>query len=792
MDSHHLKLSPDQVRWRCSVDRIQNQSTKDIPANNQIVAQEDALSALRYGLEARFHGHNIYVRGLTGFGRMSLIRQTISEMKPSSDPVPDRCYVHNFTKPDQPRLITLPTGSGRAFRDAMDRFAIYVETELGDMLASDRIRRKQSQLEEQTQAAMQKIGGPFEDHLHEVGLAMVPVQVGPNVVPSILPVVDNKPVSYEAFQKMRTEGNITDEQFQEKRERIAEFEKKFADLGRDINQVQEQHRDAIMNLMHNEANLLIQTWLNPLRMQFPGDDVQLFLDELIEDLLDKRLTNLGKDTGFTRDYRANLVLNRAPNSPAPIFSETNPNLSNLVGKIDREFSQTAPYAHSDHLMIKPGALLLADGGFLILDARDLLMEVGAWQALIRTLKTGMFELGNADLFAPWAAPQLRPEPIPVNVKVILVGGPETFYFLDSAEPRFSVLFKVLADFSDTLERDQHGIDTYAMVISGIVQQDNLLHLSAKGITALIEHGARICGQRDRLTTRFSRIADIAREASFLATKSGHDLVMYEDVVAAIQQSRRRADIPARQFRRFLAEGTLKVAVSSQVVGQVNGLAVTQAGPIVYGFPSRITASIGPGSAGAINIERESNLSGAVHTKGFYILGGLLRHLLRVDHPMAFSASIAFEQTYGGIDGDSASAAEFCCLISALTDIPIYQNLAITGAIDQKGQILPVGATTQKIEGFYDACQSVGFDGNQGVVIPESNASELMLRDDVVEAVENNRFTVYAIRTIHEALSLLLGIPAGVRGDKGYPAGSILGIAETKTRSYWETARQSVN
>lgn len=374
--------------------------------------------------------------------------------------------------------------------------------------------------------------------------------------------------------------------------------------------------------------------------------------------------------------------------------------------------------------------------------------------------------------------------------MVLVGDPETYYLLDMYEPRFATLFKVLADFTDTIARDEAGFRAYANVIARLIARDGLQHFSAGGIARLVEHGARICAQRGRLTSRFGRIADIAREASYLARRAGVGLVEAEHVIDAVARSKRRADLPARRFRRLLAEGTLKIHVSGAEVGQVNGLAVTSAGPLMYGFPSRITASIGPGTAGAVNIERESELSGSVHTKGFMILSGLLRHLLRLKHPMAFSAAIAFEQTYGGIDGDSASGVEFCCLISALTGLPARQDLAMTGAVDQKGNILPIGGVTEKVEGFYDACQATQFTGTQGVIVPASNVDELMLRDDVVAAIDAGDFSVYSISTIDQALALLLNRAPGRLHDSAYEEGSILALAQEKAHEYWEVASQA--
>lgn len=788
--SDELKLSKDQVRWRCPADALGFESTQELKPENRILGQEDAVDALKFGLESRTHGNNVFVRGLSGFGRMSLVHQMIEETAPTAPVRPDRCYVHNFDTPDRPRLLSLTEGRGSPFKTAMDSFADFTEQELASYLSSDRIKAKQRQLTEQAQSEIQKIGEPFEEELQSQGLTMVPVQAGQNVVPAILPLINGKPVQYEQLQELRNQGRMSDEEYKALVDKISNYEKKFAELSQEIYAAQLRHQQAVQDLMAEETRSLIESRLAPIRERFDDPGVSEFLEGVTRDLLQHRMFNLEQQGEFGRLYRVNLVRSYPEDGATNVITEVNPTTTNLVGKIDREFSSNMMMARSDHLMIKPGALLNADGGYLVLDARDILSEPGSWSVLLRTLKTGMFELVPYDPFGMWMAPQLKPDPIPVDIKVVLVGDPDVYALLDAYEPRFGHLFKVLADFSDTIERTEAGLRVYGNVIARLVQRDNLRHFRADAVAELVEHGARICAQKGRLTTRFGRIADIAREATFVASETDGDQVTAEDVRESIRRSRRRTDLPARKYRRLVTDGSLRLDVSGKVVGQVNGLAVMISGPMIYGFPSRITASIGPGGAGAVNIERESDLSGSVHTKGFLILSGLLRHLLRLKHPMAFSAAIAFEQTYGGIDGDSASGAEFCCLLSALTNQPIDQQIAMTGAVDQKGNILPVGGVTQKVEGFFDTCQALGLTGSQGVILPASNSEELMLRQDVVDAVEDGRFSVYGVDRIEQALTLLTGVMTGDATDGEYGPDTLLGIAQARSADYWQVAREA--
>jgi lon-related putative ATP-dependent protease len=542
----------------------------------------------------------------------------------------------------------------------------------------------------------------------------------------------------------------------------------------------------VVELYEREAREIVMREVRRIVSVFPFEPVETFLNEVVDDLVQNHLRRLDKDTSFTRLYQVNLVLSHEPGDGCPVLTENTPSLQNLLGNIEREFGPRNS-VRSDHLMIKPGTLLRADGGYLIVEARDLLSEPGAWKALVRTLRTGKLEITPTEVSLFSTGPHIKPEPIDVNLKVVLLGDPQLYYMLDAYDPDFTNLFKVLADFDTSIPRDEQGVAYYAGVLAKIVREEALLHFDRSGIARICEVGARIAGRQDRLTTRFGRLADIAREASWLARKRDHDLVNAEDVRDAVSRGRRRADLPARKFRKRIQEGTLRIQVDGSEVGQVNGLAVISAGPLTYGFPQRITATIGAGASGVINIEREADLSGAIHTKGFYILGGCLRHLLQVDHPLFFDASVAFEQSYGGIDGDSASGAETCCLLSALTGVPLRQDLAMTGAIDQFGHIQPIGAATEKIEGFYDACHDMGLTGTQGVIIPQANAQDLMLKEAVVEACAAGKFHVYAVEHVSEAMELFTGVPfETAREDES----AIIDLARQQARAYWIMAQRT--
>ncbi|MCP3905854.1 MAG: AAA family ATPase [Planctomycetes bacterium] len=781
-------LSAADLRWRCDPSSLDFETTAEIEPIDDVIGQETAVEALQFGLESRAAGQNIFVRGLSGTGRMTLLRRLLEELQPTCPQAQDRVFVHNFSTAERPRLISLPPGSARQFKRLLDRLADFVRDDLGPALSADGVMARKTSLEEAAQEEVKTVVGPFEDALKEAGLALVTVQAGSGAHTSLFPVVGEKPVPPEQFEQLHAKGEVDDAQHERYHEQRQTFDSRLHDLNRQLNEVRQKYSEAFRKLLESETRAVLWDFVDRVQSAFPDDRVRELLTQITDDVVDRLPSLDDEQTGdFSSLYRANIVLEHTDDL-CPIIVENTPTMTNLLGVVEREAGPMG-ISRSDHLMIRGGSLLRADGGYLVLDARDVLSEVGAWKVLMRTLRTGRLEIIPPEMTLPWTQQLLNPEPIDVDVRVILLGDAQTYFTLDQVDPDFPQLFKVLADFSSMIDRDEHGIAQYAGVIARIVREEQLLPLHRDAIGAVVEHGARIAERRGKLTARFGRLADLVRESTFLAGRAGRSVVTGDDVLDSVQRTKRRADLPSRRFRELLVDGTVRVQTTGECVGQINGLAVSSSGPLISGFPARITATIGVGSAGVINIEREAALSGAIHTKGFYILGGLLRHLLHTDHPFAFSASIAFEQSYGGIDGDSASGAEICCLLSALTGLPLRQDLAMTGAIDQFGNIMAIGAVNEKIEGFYDVCSEVGLTGTQGVLIPRANAGDLMLRPDVADACAEGRFRVYAVESIHEALELFMARPAGRREslDHDYPANSVLAMAMEQAHRYWKQA-----
>ncbi len=788
--SHPTELTPTQLRWRYDPAALGFETTDEVNPDSGMVGQVTAQEALRFGLECDAPGQNVYVRGSRGTGRTTMVRQLLQELAPVSHNKRDRCYVHNFTRPDRPRLIALPAGKARMFRHRICELAEFIRDGLRQALDAEPYVSERNAIQQRVQRAIQAITQPLEQELAQVGMALVSMQQGPVAQTVIFPLVEGQPVPPQQFRQLVAQGQVAPERLQQFDDLYPAFQKRLQDIGKRVNEASRAGAKDVETLNAEATRSLLEPLTQDILTDFPNDAVRQFIEEMTTDVIENRLRPGAELPDPTSIYDVNVVLEHTDMTLRPIVQEQAPSVINLLGSIEPEWGGNGSRPTTDYRSVRAGALLRADGGYLILDVRELLSEPGAWHALIRTLRTGRLEIIPPEV--RWIGPAVvvQPEPIDIQVRVILIGDPTTYYQLDHQDRDFRDLFKVLADFDSELDRSDESVYQYAVVTSHLSHTEGLLPFHRSAVAALAEHGARITARAGKLTARFGRIGDIARESAFLASKAGADCVLAEHVKQAVARTKERASLPSRKFEQLVHNGTIIVQTDKAVVGQVNGLAVMHAGPLTYGFPARITATIGPGSAGLINIEGHAQMSGSIHTKGFHILGGLLRHLLQTSHPLAFSASVAFEQSYGGIDGDSASGAEICCLLSALTDMPIKQSLAMTGAIDQHGHLEAIGGVNEKIEGFFDACHYCDLTGDQGVIIPKANAGDLMLREDVVAACARGAFHIYAVGAIHEALEILTGIAAGELVNGAYPEGTVLHNAVESAEAYWRLTLQS--
>jgi ATP-dependent Lon protease len=716
---------------------------------------------------------------------MAMIRNVLDELDPQPWHKLDRCYVHNFRQPDQPRLITLNAGKARIFKRRMKETAEFIDTGLADALNAAPLKAHREVLTQSAQQKINEITSPLESELSAAGMAMVRLQTGPVNQTAIFPIVNGEPVAPEQYAQMHQAGDVSEADFKQVMEKLATYTKQMQEVSGKAGAAYRDGLHEINQFNSESAKGILKDLTDDLRSFLECPAADEFLDEVVEDVVENRLTTpLEEMPSAAVLYGVNIVSCHEDKDGCPVVVENMPTVGNLFGTIEPEW--IGGNAVSNYRGIRAGALVHADGGYLVLDANDVLTEPAAWRLLMRALRTERVDIVPTDAGWPGSSRSLSPQPIRISLRVILIGSSSLYYQLDSIDQDFSNLFKVLADFNSEIDRNEEGILHYAGVLARLVRDEGLLPFDRSAVAALAEHGARVASRKRKITARFGRIADIAREASYLGNKDNASLVSRTHIENTVRRTKYRASLPSQRFGELINDGTIWVPSDGEQVGQINGLAVINAGPLSYGFPARITATIGAGHAGVINIEDRAAMSGAIHTKGFHILEGLMRYLLKTDHPLAFSASIAFEQSYGGIDGDSASGAETCCLLSALTGIPIKQSFAMTGAIDQHGRIQAIGGVNEKIEGFFDICNAIGLSGGQGVIIPGANAGDLMLRPDVVTACDEGRFSVYSVDRIHEALEILMGVPAGVPDEKGdYPVGSLLAIARQRAEDFWK-------
>jgi ATP-dependent Lon protease len=559
---------------------------------------------------------------------------------------------------------------------------------------------------------------------------------------------------------------------------FAKSVRRLAEFVRDSSSMARRSRAKRVSRDEGRAELEIRVARILARHEEP--EVASFLAGVVEEVLESRFgrsrTSIGDPVAL---YSVNVVVcHDETRTLRPVVVEDDPTPAKLLGTLAGD----AGAGLDDHARIRPGALVQASGGYLVLDAARLSASRGSWDAVVATLRSGRAEV----VMPERSAASLRPEPVPVRVRVVLIGDRADYRALDEKSEEFSHHFKVLADLDRDMDRDEKGFRAYAASLARLSRVEGLRPFARPAVAALVEYGARVAGRAGKITARLGRVADVAREADFLANERRAASVRAEDVANAVRRTKDRASLDARRFLEFVSERAVKIDVRGAVVGQVNGLSVIHAGPVTYGFPARITASVGAGSEGVLDIESRADLSGSIHTKGFQIFQGLLRRLLETDHPLAFTASLASEQTYGRVDGDSSSAAQLCCLLSALARVPIRQGLAATGSIDQLGHMQSVGSLDEKIEGFFDVCNLLGLDGEQGVVIPGANSRDLMLREDVVAACARGEFSVYAVDTIYELLTVLTGTPSTPpRADGTYAPGSLLAKAVAGSRELWE-------
>jgi ATP-dependent Lon protease len=779
--SKFYELKPEELAWSCPEELIPFESTAECLACEGIIGQEKALKSLETGLEIKSRGYNIFITGLVGTGRTTTIKKFLERIK-VGQPVPDDLlYVNNFKKPEEPLFLSLPAGKGRLLSDGLDRLINMLKANIPELLKSQFFQERKQSIVDSQQRKQREVLQKFNDLVSAEGFAVIQVQMGLFTRPDLLPVIEGQPTPFNKLEALAKEDKFP-------KKKLEELKKKYSQLTDQLEKVISQLKaidDETQLLLKNQeievCSPLIKGGLNDLRQGLPFPAVQSYLEEIEKNLLEDLDLFKGQKTEDENqpeefdpflDYRVNLLVDNSDLQGAPVIMEITPNYINLFGTIEYSYGHFG-LGQTDFTKIKAGSFIKANGGYLVLNALDVLSEAGVWASLKRTLRYQTYEIQNPVSPFLISTKRLKPEPIKCDVKVIMIGDDYLYNLLYFLDDDFKKIFKVKAEFDSEMEKTEKTIIDYATFIKKISNEDKLQPVGRDGIAAIVEFGVRQAGRQKKLSTRFHLIADVVREADYWARKNGHQVVSRQDVQTAIKEKVERVNLVERKIREMIEEGTILIDTQGKTVGQVNGLAVYDTGELTFGQPTRITARTSMGRAGVISIERESDLSGKTHNKGVLILAGYLRGKYAQNKPFALSASIAFEQSYSGVDGDSASSTEVYAILSSLSGLPLRQDLAVTGSLNQKGEIQPIGGVNEKIEGFFAVCRAKGLTGTQGVIIPYQNVSNLMLSEEVVQAVKNGQFHIYPIKTIDEGLEILTGVKAGERqADGSFEEGTV--------------------
>lgn len=792
------ELSVEELRWTLDPESLGFSSTEDLGTLDGVIGQDRAVRAVSFGVDIEGPGYHVFVLGPSGTGKTTMVRKFLERLAPDR-PVPDDwLYVNNFEDADKPIALRMPAGMGCQFRQDMDRVVDELNTEIPRTFESEEYEREQQQIQEEFQRRRQALFEELEREAQARGFAILQGAGGVMMAP----VIQGNVVTPEQF------GQLSEEQRQRIENGRGELQDRLRDTMRQVQQLQREARDRTRDLDRQAMRNTIEHLIDELEAKYAEfEPVMAFLSRVTADLLDKvqdfkqqrqieqmqqqnplAVAMAGQQAPSFDRYRVNLIVDNCDAQGAPVVIEDNPTYYNLVGRVEHQVQLGALV--TNFTMIRAGALQRANGGYLILDARDVLTSPFAWEALKRSLRSNQIKIeAMGEAYRAITTRTLEPEPIPLDVKVVLIGEPLLYYLLLNLDPDFRELFKVKADFASDMRRDGDGVQEYATFIVSIVREENLRHFAASGVAKVVEHGARMVSHKNKLAVRFGDVVDLLRQSSYWAGKNGHDLVQAEDVQRAIDEDIYRSSQIEERMQEMIEEGTILIDTEGMVGGQVNGISVLSLGDYVFGKPSRITARTYVGNAGVVNIDRETELGGRIHNKGVLILSGYLGGRYALDVPLALSASLTFEQLYEEVEGDSASSAELYALLSSLSGYPINQELAVTGSVNQRGQVQAIGGVNQKIEGYYLTCKLKRLTGNQGVVIPRDNVKHLMLREEVVDAVREGRFHVYAVSTIDEGIEILTGKEAGQQQEDGsYPEGTVNWAVQNKLRELAEKVK----
>jgi len=790
------QLEADRLYQRCDPEQFDFNTTEEVENLSEVIGQPRAVDAVRFGLGIQHKGYNLFALGPTGTGKHALVQRYTTEHAAMASLPPDWCYINNFQQPHEPRALRMPPGRGVELERNMEQLVEDLHHVIPTAFESDEYRTRTQAIEEEHNEKREKALQRIQSTAEQKKIALIQTPTGF----TLAPMEKGEALSPEEYEKLpEDERKRIEKDTEELHEQLRQMLLEVPNWQKEVrNRMSELNREIAASAVVHLIDALRETYRD-----FPK--VIKYLDEVAQDVIEnfRHFLHLEGEkhgmqfpgAGLAQDeremdmdmrYRINAFMTHEGHDGAPVIYEDHPSYNNLIGRVEHRAELGTLI--TDFTMIRPGALHRANGGYLILDAHKVLMQPFAWESLKRALQAEEIRIESlAQLMSLISTVSLEPEPIPLDIKVILLGEPYLYYLLSNLDPEFNELFKVAVDFDYRMDRSPENQQLYARLIGTLVRKESLRHFDCSAVARVIEYCARRLEDSEKLLIHTHSLTDILREADYWATQHQHGTVTKDDVQHAIDARIYRVDRIREHLQEEIRRGTLLIDTAGTKAGQVNGLSVLDLGNFMFGRPSRITARVRMGDSNVVDIEREVELGGPIHSKGVFILSALLGARYLPDRPLAFSASLVFEQSYGEVEGDSASAAELYALLSALADTPIHQSLAVTGSVNQQGEIQPIGGVNEKIEGFFDICNVRGLTGEQGVIIPGANIMHLMLREDVCKAVEAGKFAIYAIDTIDDGIELLTGIAAGERDGQGvFPDGSVNRRVEDTLIRYAQT------
>ncbi len=765
------KLDYSKARKTCPEDFITCEATSELAPLTEIIGQERAVKALQFGLDIQEEGFNVYVAGLPGTGKKTAITTFLEQKAKEVEVPPDWCYVYNFEDNQKPNALKLPPGKGSDFVKDMEKFVGNMKNAIVTAFESEDYANRREETLKEYEEKKQELMRELNEKAQEAGFVIQRSQIGMVIVP----VINGQVINEQQFSMLPQ--NVR-EDIQERRR---ELQDEMRSALREFRDIDREAESAVEKFNREVANFALDPLLERLKEKYGEIKECLeYLDSVREDVLE----NLNDIVGAQQEpdnplaqmmsrnrpdptdrYQVNLIVDNSKLEGAPVVMEMNPGHDRLFGAVEKEARFGALV--TNYTMIRGGSAHDANGGFLIIPIEELAKNPGSYDTLKRTILNKELEIEElAARLGYISTRSLNPEPIPFTAKVILVGEPRFYNMLYQLDSEFKKVFKVKAEFDSTMDRTPENVQEYAKFMCTLSNKEELKHLDSTGIAEIVEYSSRLASDQEKLSTQFADVSDIIRESNYYAKQDDSEYITGDHVKQAIEAKVYRSNLIEEKISEMIERGSILVDTDGEIVGQVNGLAVMGLGDYMFGKPTRITASIGLGKKGIIDIEKQAEMGGPTHTKGVHILTGFLTNRYAKRHPLSLTARLTFEQSYSGIDGDSASSTETYALMSALSEVPIKQGFAVTGSVNQKGEVQAIGGVNQKIEGFYDLCKFRGLTGDQGVVIPESNVKNLMLRDDVVKVIEEEKFHIYPVKNIDEGIEVLTGVPAGEPDEKG--------------------------